>query len=541
MRIALAQINSFLGDFQGNAKKIIDYVDRASDRHADLVVFPEAALFGYHPGDLLERPAIVQEQEKYIRQIHKSLPKGIGVFIGAFLRNQTGKGKGYWNAALFLEKGAKPRIFPKQLLPTYDVFDESRHIERGQTAKNILRYKGKNILVTICEDIWAWPDKKTPWYSQYRKNPLAEIPRSKVDLVVNLSASPFTHSKFTNRRRVTKATVSHFRCPMVYVNMIGGQDELIYDGGSFALDRKGRVFAQCLRFTEDLGIVDTEKSSGVENHLPENPAEVLHSALVLGIRDFVTKTGFKKVHLGLSGGIDSALVACLAADAVGPMNVTAIYLPGPFSAKKSGQWSRELAEHLGIRLVELPITSSYEQVLQDFEKATGSAPFSLTNENIQARLRGLMLMAYSNREPSLLLGTSNKSEFSVGYSTLYGDMIGGLLPIGDLLKGEVYALAQHYNSQAEVIPKGIIERAPSAELRANQKDQDSLPPYEDLDAAVKRLVEGFHTPKSDLERRVLEMMFKSEFKRWQSPPVLKVSDHAFGRGRRFPLAHMAHA
>lgn len=537
MRIALAQINSFLGDFQGNAQKIIDFIERAHDRHAELVVFPEAALFGYHPADLLERPSLVTQQEKFLKQIHKSLPKGMGVLVGAFLRNTSGKGKGFWNAAVFLEKGKKPKIFPKQLLPTYDVFDESRHVEPGSVAKNILRFKGQNILVTICEDIWAWPIKNSPWFAQYGKNPLQNVKRGTIDLVVNLSASPFTQTKPFQRKQMTKATAARFNCPVVYVNMVGGQDELIFDGGSFAIDAKGKVFSQCLRFTEDLGIVDTRTRNGVVNPLSTDEAETLHSAIVLGLRDFANKTGFKKVHLGLSGGIDSALVACLAADAFGPMNVTAIYMPGPFSAEESGLWSKQLAENLGLRFVELPVTPSYEQALRDFESAFGPAPFGLTNENMQARMRGLMLMSFSNREGSMLLGTSNKSELSVGYSTLYGDMIGGLMPIGDLLKGEVYSLARYYNKQGELIPHGIIDRAPSAELRANQKDQDSLPPYDELDRAVQNLVEGYRPPKTPLENRVLDMMFKSEFKRWQSPPILKVSDHAFGRGRRFPVAH----
>lgn len=539
MRIALAQINSFLGDFQGNADKIVDYIERARDRHADLVVFPEAALFGYHPADLLERPAIVASEEKMIGRIHRSVPKGMGVLIGAFLRNTSGKGKGFWNAAVFLEKGKKPQVFPKQLLPTYDVFDESRHVEPGRIANNVLRFKGENVLVTVCEDIWAWPAKHSPWFSQYGKNPLKDVPKGKIDLVVNLSASPFTLSKLSDRRRVTKATAAYFGCPMVYVNMVGGQDELIFDGGSFAINSKGKVFAQCLRFTEDLGVIDAGKEDGVVSPLAEDNAEILHSALVLGLRDFANKTGFKRAHLGLSGGVDSALVACLAADAFGPMNVTAIYLPGPFSAKESGEWSRRLADNLGLRFVELPITPAYNLVVKDFEQAMGPAEFGVTNENFQARLRGLMLMGVSNRESSLLLGTSNKSEMAVGYSTLYGDMIGGLMPIGDLLKSEVYEVARHYNIQGEVIPDGILDRAPSAELRANQKDQDTLPPYDQLDGAVRDLVEGFRAPKTELENRVLDMIFRSEFKRWQSPPVLKVSNHAFGRGRRFPVAHKA--
>ncbi|HMN68258.1 MAG TPA: NAD+ synthase [Bdellovibrionales bacterium] len=538
MRIALAQINSLLGDFEGNQKKILEYARRALERRCDLVVFPEAALFGYHPVDLLERPSVVAAQEKALKEIHKFLPKGVAILVGAIVRNPSKKGKGFWNAAVFLEKGAKPKVFAKQLLPTYDVFDESRHIEPGQVAKNVLRWKGKRIVVTICEDIWAWPSKG-PVFSKYGRNPLEDVKPRKADLVLNLSASPFTQTKLGNRRAVVKNTAALFKAPMVYVNMVGGQDELIFDGGSFAVDRKGKIVAQSVRFQEDLNVIDLETLEDGVRPLPEKPAEITRSALVLGLRDFLRKTGFTKVHLGLSGGIDSALVACLAVDALGPANVTGVILPGPFSSPNSAKWARELANRLGFRTVDLPITSTYEHALSVFEKAFGKKDFDLMNENMQARIRGLMLMALSNREGSMLLGTSNKSEFAVGYSTIYNDMIGGLMPIGDLLKSEVFTLCEHYNSETELIPREVIERPPSAELRENQKDQDSLPPYDQLDEIVKRLVVGFDPPKTEVERRVLDLMMKSEFKRWQAPPILKVSDHAFGRGRRFPVAHRA--
>lgn len=539
MRIALAQMNSLLGDFEGNKTKILEFVRRARERRCDLVVFPEAALFGYHPADLLERPSLVAQQEKCLREIHRALPKDIAILVGAFVRNTSKKGKGFWNAGVFLAKGAKPRIFAKQLLPTYDVFDESRHVEPGRVAGNVFRFKGKKILVTVCEDIWGWPRKDNPFFSTYGRNPLQDVKPRKMDLVLNLSASPFTHSKLANRLIVTRNTAKHFGCPMVYVNMVGAQDELIFDGGSFALDKKGKILAQCVRFEEDLNVLDLSEMRSDLRAVPGDEQETLRQAIVLGLRDYLAKTGFAKVHLGLSGGIDSALVACLAVDAVGPGNVTGLMLPGPFTSPDSLKWAHALAVNLGIELHEVPINPAYDQAVSSFERVFGAKEFGLMNENMQARLRGMMLMAFSNREKSLLLGTSNKSEFAVGYSTLYGDMIGALMPIGDLLKGEVYALSRHYNSQSEVIPAGILDRAPSAELRANQTDQDSLPPYEQLDAAIRRLVVGFHAPKNELETRVLNMMMASEFKRWQSPPVLKVSDHAFGRGRRFPVAHRA--
>ncbi len=544
MRVALAQINSILGDFTHNKNQILDNVRRAQERRCDLVVFPEAALFGYHPVDLLERASIVKAQEQVLRELHKSIPKGMGVVVGAIVKNPSRLGKGFLNAAVFLERGKVAKICAKQLLPTYDVFDEGRHIEPGLTATNLIRFKGLNLLITICEDIWAWPVKGNPNYARYGKNPLLKIPKKSVDLVINLSASPFTHTKFSKRLLVVKKTATHFKAPLIYVNMVGAQDELIFDGGSFAVNESGRVVAQSVRFEEDLNVLELgqpKKSSvvGGKRELSESPSEIVRSALVLGIRDFAKKVGFKKAHIGLSGGIDSALVACLATDALGPMNVTAVSMPGPFSSPDSAKWAKILSDNLGIRMIELPISEHYQQLMASFNSTLGEQPFSIVNENVQSRLRGMLLMAVANREGSVLLGTTNKSEVAVGYGTLYGDVIGGLLPIGDLLKTEVFELSRHYNSQAEVIPTEIINRPPSAELRANQTDQDSLPPYEILDVAIKRLVEGLTPPSTDVERRVLDLMMKSEFKRWQAPPILKVSDHAFGRGRRFPIAHRA--
>jgi NAD+ synthase (glutamine-hydrolysing) len=474
-----------------------------------------------------------------LANLHKRLPKGIGVLVGAIVPNSSKLGKAFLNAAVFLQKGKPMRVFAKQLLPTYDVFDEGRHIEPGDATKNILNFGGKKILVTICEDIWAWPSKENPGFSRYGANPLLKVKKQGLDLVVNLSASPFTHSKFINRRRVVKATASHFKKPMVYVNMVGGQDELIFDGGSFAVDAKGEILAQCVRFAEDLNVFDLKSLEGGTRELPSGEMEIIRRALVLGIKDFASKTGFTKVHLGLSGGIDSALVAALAVDAFGPMNVSAIFMPSRFTSKESEIWAKKLADNLGIKLLTVPIADAYERTVKELDQDFGPKEFGVWNENIQARLRGMILMSYANREGSLLLGTTNKSEMAVGYGTLYGDMIGGLLPIGDMLKTEVFELARHYNSESEVIPKEIIARPPSAELRENQTDQDSLPPYEELDRTIKKLVMGFHSAKTPLEKRVLGMMMKSEFKRWQSPPILKISDHAFGRGRRFPVANRA--
>ncbi len=536
MKVALAQINSGLGAFQANAEKILSFVKQAQAQGAELVVFPEAALFGYHPVDLLERHSIVADQLRELKSLHKAIPKGVAVVVGAITENQSKKGKPYWNAAVWLERGKKIKIFPKELLPTYDVFDEGRHIQPGRLEKNRIRWKGKNILLTVCEDIWAWPHTHAPQFSRYQENPLLRVPKQDIDFVINMSASPFTNEKMRDRMFVTKKTSTHFKAPMVYVNLVGAQDELIFDGASFALDSSGRVIAQNQRFNEDLQVVDFSIKNPQLKFHSESSLVTMKQALVLGLRDFIRKTGFKKVHLGLSGGVDSALVSCLAAEALGPENIGLISMPGPFSAPESEKLAQQLAHNLGCKFNVISIKELYKKSVQTFEKTFGTSEFNLMHENLQARLRGLLLMAYANRENSLLLSTSNKSEIAVGFSTLYGDMCGAIAPIGDVLKEQVYELSQLYNQSKEIIPMKILTRAPSAELRPNQKDSDRLPTYDILDESVRRLVEQFAAPRNEKENWVLNAMIKSEFKRWQAPPILKISGHAFGRGRRLPVA-----
>ena len=537
MRVALAQINSTLGDFALNREKIVSFTKRALEKRCDIVVFPELSLMGYLPNDLLERPSIVDAQLKEFEKLQKQLPDGIAVLCGLITYTGLKVGKPYYNSAALLIKGKKPKFFHKQLLPTYDVFDEARHIENGAISDGFFRFKGQRILLTICEDIWGWslPDHPT----NYLENPLARLKKEKVDLVLNMSASPFTLNKARDRRAVASLTAKNFKTPMIYVNLVGAQDEVIFDGGSFAVDKNGTEIARNISFDEDLNVVDLDTLEG--GFRDENTAsmEQVRQALVLGLRDYARKTGFQKMHLGLSGGIDSAVVACLAVDALGPGKVVGVTLPSPYNEEKSRTLSEQLAKSLGIKCFNLPITETYEASLESFTAAFGKMDFSLVQENMQARLRGLFLMAYANKENSLLLTTGNKSEYATGYSTLYGDMCGGLAPIGDLLKGEVYALARHYNSERELIPHAIIDRAPSAELRPNQKDQDSLPPYDELDASVRRLVEFQKPAKSKTDKWLVGLLAKTEFKRWQAAPILKISNHAFGRGRRMPIAHKA--
>jgi NAD+ synthase (glutamine-hydrolysing) len=533
MRIYVSQINSSLGDFEGNAQKILSEIAIAHDRRCDLVLFPECALFGYHPFDLLERKELVEAQVFKIKQIHKKIPNGMAVVLGAITLNKAKTGRPYFNSAVVLEKGKPVKIFNKQLLPTGDVFNEGRFFESGEIASNVFKYKGKSLLVTICEDIWAWPNKSGK--SIYKKNPLKNV-KTKIDLVLNLSASPFYLKKEKLRKEVIVRTAKYFKAPVIYCNLVGAQDELIFDGSSVVFDKNGKEHRKAQSFVEDHLVIDESELSSARKSLHLNEAEQLRRALVLGISDFCNKTGLKKIHLGMSGGIDSALVACLAVDALGASRVTGIAMPGPFSDKISLELAAQQARLLGINFIQAPISDSYAKVLSEISEKFAISEFGITNENLQARLRGLFLMAYSNQNGSLLLSTSNKSEYSTGYSTLYGDMCGGLAPIGDLLKGQVYEIAKLYNQEIELIPSEVLERPPTAELRPNQKDQDSLPAYNLLDQSVAKIVacEGKATTATD--RWLMPVLLRTEFKRWQAPPILKVSDHAFGRGRHWPIA-----
>lgn len=525
MRIALAQINSHTANFDQNYNKIIQYTKRAKDQRCDVIVFPELTLFGYWPSDLLERTELVDTQIKIIQKIKKNIPPGIGVLFGSVTLNKKKSAKKYFNSAVFLEKGKKEKVFSKELLPNYDVFEEVRHFEKGSLSEGILKYKGKKILITICEDIWGWE----------AQNPLLPLKKLKPDLILNISASPYSVGKDQKRRSVVSKTAKYFKAPMVYVNQVGAQDEIIFDGGSFAVDGRGSVVSQSNFFEEDFNFFDIKTKEGGKRPALEDPIQKLRKALVLGIRDYCEKNGFKKIHLGLSGGIDSAVVACLACEALGPSRVTAISLPGPFSAQMSFDLALDLAQRLKCQFNNVDINAIYRSAVEEFEISLGIKEFGLVHENLQSRLRGLTLMAVSNISGSLLLTTGNKSEYAMGYSTLYGDMCGGLAPIGDLLKKQVYDLAKLYNRDIEIIPKKIIERPPTAELRENQKDSDSLPPYPVLDELVEKFVVFGKTPKNDFEKDIFNKIMRAEFKRWQAAPILRVSDRAFGTGRRYPI------
>lgn len=537
MRIAQAQMNSSLGDFKSNAEKILSMTRLALEQGCDLIIFPECTLFGYLPLDMLEHDHLVAAQLKVFDRLRKQIPNKIAVIIGLITRAPKKYGKPFMNSAALLQKGKIPRIFSKELLPSYDIFDEARYFAGGEICKNVFKLKSEKFLVTICEDIWAWGIDDYP--SHYDENPILKLKEKNLSAVINLSASPFYSGKLQLRYKVAKAMVKRLKVPIFYTNMVGAQDEVIFDGASFVMNSYAQVVLQAPRFEEALQVFELATSQNKLKAQPKKSPEnvsVLFSALVLGIRDYVLKTGFKKIHLGLSGGIDSAVVVSLAVAALGAENVKAVALPGPYNSSSSLSLADSLAQNLQIEMFHLPIEKSYEVALAELHKSFGVFDFGIVNENLQSRLRGLFLMAYSNKENSLLLTTGNKSELATGYSTLYGDMCGALNPLGDLLKSQVYALARYINLEQEVIPDEIIKRAPSAELRPNQKDQDSLPPYDELDRAVQNLVEKSQAPKTQIEKWLSNRLAKTEFKRWQSPPILKVSSHSFGRGRRMPIA-----
>ncbi len=536
MRIALAQINPIVGDFEHNANQIIEFTKRAAEKRAHLAVFPEMALFGYPANDLLEREEKIKEQLRYVQKILKTIPKDITIVFGAVKPNEKRKSKGgkpFHNVAIVGRRGAKPAIFAKQLLPSYDVFDETRFFEPGHETGIVNIPNIGRVAISVCEDMWAvHPDRRN-----YDKDPLAKI--KGVKLIVNISASPFAQGKHKTRLSLAKSHATKHRVPFVYVNQVGGQDEVVFDGQSFLINQKGKLLVQAAAWHEDLVMLDLEKNVSEYRPTITDPMEHVRQGIIVGIRDFVEKTGNKKVHLGLSGGIDSAIVAALAVDALGPNQVTGFILPTSFNSSASIEDAETLAKNLGIQVHTIKIDEAFTLIskmsevfgLQFDPKAVG-----IPHQNIQARLRGLLMMTYANHTGSLLLATGNKSELASGYCTLYGDMCGALVPLGDIVKGQVYELANLYNKNAEIIPARSISRPPSAELAPDQRDQDTLPPYDTLDSAVRNLIELKTVPKTETEKWLYKILGKSEFKRWQAPPIIRLTEHAFGRGRRLPIA-----
>lgn len=547
MKIALAQINLTVGDFDGNTEKILDFSRRAAALGAELVLFPELAVCGYPPADLLEKPSFVARCASAVEQIAAArLP--IGIICGYVTAAPPGTGKHVMNSAALLREGRVDFVQSKMLLPFYDVFDEQRYFAPA-VAQDLFTAGGQQLALTICED--AWNDKSFWENRLYNVDPVEELLRGGGEIILNISASPYWRGKRETRRDMLAAIARRHGKPVLMVNQVGGNDSLVFDGTSLAVGPDGLVIAQAASFAEDLVVVDTAAmpqdvataQARSDNSTSED--EATWQALVLGTRDYVRKCGFSKVVLGLSGGVDSALVAAIAVEALGAANVLAVGMPSPYSSAGSISDSRQLAANLGIRFEVLPINdvvAAYAGTLKPLFQ--GLAP-DITEENIQSRTRGTLLMALSNKLNALVLTTGNKSEMSTGYCTLYGDMVGALAVIGDVMKTRVYSLCHYLNRNREVIPEAILTKAPSAELRPGQKDTDSLPPYEVLDPVLEAYVERYETPEQiaretgtplETVRRIVKLVERSEYKRQQAAPVLKVTTKAFGMGRRFPIA-----
>jgi len=540
MKIALAQINTTVGDFDGNIDRIVNYAHSAQELWADLVVFPELALCGYPPRDLVERPGFIRKSETELVRLAGLLPP-VPALVGYVRRSHAVQGKAVADAAALIKDGKVVLDYTKILLPFYDVFDESRYFEPGQSI-GLHELNGFKLGITICEDVW---NDKHFWKKQlYRRDPVDECVRAGANLLLNIASSPYSTEKIQLRHDMLKAIADSRHIAVVYVNHVGGNDQLVFDGSSMAFNARGELCARARSFEEDLLIFDTSDGHLEIHPAPASETEAVYQALKLGVRDYVVKCGFQKVIVGLSGGIDSSLVATLAADALGPRNVTGVGMPGPYSSPGSIRDAEALARNLRIDFRIIPITPIFESYLTALDPAFEGKPRDVTEENIQARVRGNILMALSNKFGSLVLSTGNKSELAAGYCTLYGDMAGGLAAIADVPKIMVYDLARYVNRARERIPQACLEKPPSAELRPNQTDQDTLPPYEVLDAILKDYIEEAlssqeiaekHHFDISLVREAIRKVDGAEYKRQQAPPTLKVTAKAFGMGRRYPI------
>ena len=540
MKIALAQFNPTVGDFAGNSARILELAAQAKQRGADLAVFTELCLCGYPPQDLLERPSFVRRNRDEMQKLAKTLP--MPSIVGYAAATKNGRGKGVANTAAFVRDGAVVFEQNKMLLPTYDVFDESRYFQPAE-KQCTFAFGAENLGITICEDAWNdvafWPRQR------YERDPITEIVGQGSSVLINISASPYNLDKRELRIEMLRSIAVRHKRPVVYVNQFGGNDSLVFDGASLALTADGKVAAQGLAFAQDLVLFDTVTGEGEIHEQPTEEIAYAHAALVTGTRDYVSKCGFKKVLVGLSGGIDSAVVAAIAVESLGAENVLGVSMPGPFSSEGSKTDALVVADHLGIKCLTIPITDVFDAYKKSLAPAFVGRGEDVTEENLQARVRGNYLMALSNKFGSMVLSTGNKSELAVGYCTLYGDMAGGLAMISDVPKQMVYELAQWINRDREVIPQATIDKPPSAELRPGQKDEDSLPPYPVLDCVLKAYIEDLLSPeeiakkhKIDLKlvREIAVMVDRNEYKRKQAAPGLKITSRAFGFGRPFPIA-----
>jgi len=543
MKVALAQLNYMIGDFEGNADKIIRNIEKARNQGADMVVFSELSVTGYYPHDLLEKKEFIEKAEETVRKIAGHC-RGIAAIIGAPRINEYERGEKLFNSAYFLTDGEIRSVHNKTLLPTYDIFDEYRHFEPNSDF-SIVEYKGKKIAITICEDLWDDQLTANEFAKDklYKVSPMEKLSKFNPAFVVNISASPFSYNQETWRKDVLVMKAKKYGLPVLYINQTGAQAELIFDGGSVFINRHGEIIKEMKYFEEDFLIVDIRNPGKKDLQPPAGNIEKIHDALILGIRDYFSKTGFKQATLGLSGGIDSAVTAVLAVKALRPENVRVLLMPSKYSSGHSLEDARQLAENLEIEYDIVNIQNAvdeFEKALSPlfYETETGTA-----EENIQARTRGIYLMAISNKFGHILLNTSNKSECAVGYGTLYGDMNGGLAVLGDVYKTGVFKMARFINRQREIIPENSIAKPPSAELRPNQKDTDSLPDYSILDEILFRFIELNRSPAEiaahgfdqGTVNRIIKMVNTNEYKRFQAPPILRVSSKAFGFGRKMPL------
>lgn len=537
MKIAIAQLNYHIGNFESNQNKMISAIAKAKQQGADLVVFAELAISGYPPRDFLEFDDFIERCWKATEEVAKACVD-IAAVVGLPTKNKAATGKALYNSAAFLSDGKITDVLHKSLLPTYDIFDEYRYFEPN-TKFHCVDYKGKRLAISVCEDIW-----NIGVDDLYSIKPMDELMKENPDVMINIAASPFHTEQAERRKTILKANVDKYKLPLFYANHVGAQTELLFDGGSLAFNAQSELVGELNYFEEDLQVFDLDElpKSIVSEEKPEKIA-LIHDALVMGLKNYFQKLGFKKATLGLSGGIDSAVVMALAAEALGAENVHPILLPSQYSSDHSIKDAEDLARNLGSPYKIIPIKSIYESFEKELKPHFKDLPFGIAEENIQARSRGVLLMALSNKFGYILLNTSNKSESAVGYGTLYGDMNGGLSVIGDVYKIDVFKLARYINRNEEIIPWNTINKPPSAELRPNQKDSDSLPDYEILDTILFEYIENRKGPREiiamgydeALVNRILKLVNTNEYKRYQTPPILRVSTKAFGMGRRMPI------
>ncbi|HKK60740.1 MAG TPA: NAD+ synthase [Salinivirga sp.] len=546
MKIAIAQNNYHVGNIEANTNKINEQIIKAKAQKADMIIFSELAICGYPPLDLLEQKSFIEKSQKAINNILMHV-EDIVVIVGAPSINDDPQGKKLYNSAYVLEHGQIKKIVHKTLLPTYDIFDEYRYFEPNEVPE-VVEINGHTVAITICEDLWDEQPVDQPFAQSrlYKKAPMKKLAGNSPDLIVNIAASPFSYNQEQKRKGILKRNAHDYQIPLIYVNQVGANTDIIFDGASKVLNTNGEIIKQLKRFEEDFDIVTLgkiEKQGANLRNTSETRIQQIHNAVVLGIRDYFRKSGFAKALLGLSGGIDSAVVAALACEALGSKNVHGLLMPSEFSSDHSVSDAEILAVNLGMPHHTVAIKEIYNIVNSTLSPVFPNNKFDVTEENIQARIRGLLMMAYSNKHGNMLLNTSNKSEAAVGYSTLYGDTNGGLSPIGDVYKSDVYAIARYINRDEAVIPAGSIEKPPSAELRPDQQDSDSLPDYDILDRMLFEFIErkqsvddliGMGFNKQDV-LRVTHLVNINEYKRYQFPPILRVSSKAFGMGRRYPI------